>query len=151
MFRLTGDEDTMSLDLGELERLHRAATAGLWTGGDGLHLQTFANGIPLTEESGFVDESDRDLILYLRNHLPAIIAKLKAAEKMREALAGDIDAKSLRLEGHRAGMLPARLDRLTDLSLGIVIDAFAEDTKSSMMLRLRIARAIAAFDAAGKE
>lgn len=104
----------MPLDLEELERMHREATAGPW---NEIGREEPLACPAISAETHDVVEmwagnpkvaEDRALIVHLRNHLPEIIARLKAAEEMREAVQ-DVLMRAQNWSGH-----PGAIDRLAE-------------------------------------
>lgn len=69
------------MNVDELERLHREATPGPW---DGRGVESYLDMIGFGG-TGATYEANVNLIVHLRNHLPEIISRLKAADAMREA------------------------------------------------------------------
>ena len=88
------------MDIEELKRLHAAATPGewvsgiknigVWTGkvGEGY------NGIAQCYPDGYASDkwsADSKAIIAIHNAFPALLAKLEAAQRLRDAVAGRAD------------------------------------------------------------
>lgn len=68
-----------------LRSLHEDATPGPWrdAGGDAI-IAGIGHGF--SAPGSFVSEADRDLMIFLRNYVPAILAMAEECKRMREVL-----------------------------------------------------------------
>jgi hypothetical protein len=72
------------VDIPELRRLHERATPGPWKPLDTVVIVTTENGV-IYERIETTRTDDRNMIVALRNALPAILARLEQAERLYRA------------------------------------------------------------------
>ena len=84
------------MNLEELKRLHAAATQGEWVSNSCESSQRDYARITLAGKGSYVgdacENSDGACIAAIHNAFPAIVAKLEAAQRLRDALADCNDA-----------------------------------------------------------
>ena len=83
------------MNLEELKRLHAAATQGEWVSNSCESSQRDYARITLAGKGSYVgdacENSDGACIAAIHNAFPAIVAKLEAAQRLRDALDGQAD------------------------------------------------------------
>ncbi len=133
----------------ELKRLSTEATDGPWMSGDrGVYT---ANAVLILKAVGSAKPADMDLVECFRNNLPAIIARLEAAEWMLEALL--VSLTRAFTQGYQRGH-----EATCEGGFACIVP---EDEKSYFIEDMQLAfdegcfpellKSLAAFDAAGKE